>query len=123
MKTKRKILPVLLTAGVALTTSSVMVSAEVNPFVSQEIISSYQVAEANAGLKAEGRCGEGKCGANAADKQDVSDKAGANPDKTFKAEGRCGEAKCGANASDKQDISDGPGDSPDAGFTDKVNEQ
>jgi len=121
MKTKRKILPVLLTAGVALTASSAMVSAEVNPFVSQEIISGYQVAESNAGLKAEGRCGEAKCGANASDKLEAGDKVTSNPDKTFKAEGRCGEGKCGANAADKQDISDGPGSS-DGGFTDQVKE-
>ncbi len=110
MKIKRTILPVLLTAGVALTASSAIVSAEVNPFVSQELIAGYQVAEANAGLKAEGRCGEAKCGANAADKLEKGDKVTSNPDKTFKAEGRCGEGKCGANALDKAEISDSPGD-------------
>jgi len=110
MNTKRKILPVLLTAGVALTASSAMVSADVNPFVSQEMISAYQVAESNSGLNAEGRCGEAKCGANASDKLEVGDKVTSNPDKTFKAEGRCGEGKCGANAADKAGIADGPGD-------------
>ena len=94
----------------ALSALSAIVNADANPFVSQEVISGYQVAESNAGLKAEGRCGEAKCGANATDKANVSDKLGnGNEDKHFKAEGRCGEAKCGANATDKANVSDKPG--------------
>lgn len=122
MNTQKKILPVMLSVGVALTAMSGGVNADVNPFVSQELTLGHQLAEANAGLKAEGRCGEGKCGANAADKIDVSDKAGSNPDKTFKAEGRCGEGKCGANAADKLDISEEAG-SPDVGFTNEAEKQ
>lgn len=112
----------LLTAGVALTAMSGAVNAEANPFASYDMTTGYQLTDAGtAGFKAEGRCGEGKCGANAADKQKIADKAGA-PDVGFKTEGRCGEGKCGANAADKLNIADEPG-GPDVGFNEQVKNQ
>lgn len=124
MNNQKKILPVLLTAGVALTTMSGVVNAEANPFASHELTTGYQLAETNAGLKAEGRCGEAKCGANASDKIDVADKPrGPTAASGLKAEGRCGEGKCGANAADKLKIADEPGTAPDVGFTNEVKNQ
>jgi len=48
-------------------------SADANPFGMTELSSGYQVAM-------EGKCGEGKCGGDKADK-----------------EGKCGEGKCGGS--------------------------
>ena len=112
MNTQHKILPVVLSAGVALTAMSGLVSAETNPFSSQTLSAGYQLAES--GFKKEGKCGEAKCGANAADKLDKA--AGPGDTKSgFKQEGKCGEAKCGANAADKLDKAAGPGDT-ESGF-------
>ena len=97
MKTTKRILPVMLTAGVALTAMSGAAIAAENPFAAQELTAGYQLAES--GFKKEGNCGEGKCGANAADK--VKSEAAGEAKPGFKAEGKCGEAQCGANAADK----------------------
>jgi len=80
MNNQKKTLQVLLAAGVALTAISGVVNAEVNPFASYEITTGYQLADA--GFKAEGCCGEGKCGANAADKLNVADEP-SGPDVGF----------------------------------------
>ncbi|MBL1319789.1 MAG: low-complexity protein [Methylophaga sp.] len=86
----------ILTAGLAL--SPLLASADTNPFSSAELSSGYlQLAEGKCGgnmkkdaeakcganKKAEGKCGEAKCGAN-----------------KKKAEGKCGEGKCGAKKID-----------------------
>lgn len=72
-----------LTAGLALSPS--MVQADSNPFVTTELNSGYvQLAE--------GKCGEGKCGA--ADGKDAEGKCGAGDKDT---EGKCGEGKCGGS--------------------------
>ena len=52
-----------------------------NPFAAQPLLAGYQLAQVD--KKADGKCGEAKCGADK--------KAG---DK--KKDGKCGEAKCGA---------------------------
>lgn len=56
-------------------------AASDNPFAAKQLSAGYQLAQAD--KKADGKCGEGKCGANkpAADK---------------KKDGKCGEGKCGA---------------------------
>jgi len=110
MKMQKKILPVMLTAGVALTAMSGVIAAE-NPFAVQELTAGYQLAES--GFKKEGNCGEGKCGANAADK--AKTEAAGEAKSGFKTEGKCGEAKCGANAADKLDKATSPGDT-ESGF-------
>jgi uncharacterized low-complexity protein len=53
-----------------------------NPFVATDLGTGYQVASKDA----EGKCGEGKCGADKAGKE---------------AEGKCGEGKCGEDAATK----------------------
>ncbi len=70
-------------------TLSNVARAEQNPFGVTELSSGYmQLAEAKAEgtekAKEEGKCGEGKCGA---DKK--------------KKDGKCGEGKCGADKKDK----------------------
>ena len=56
-------------------------NAAENPFAMSDLSSGYVVAEMEEGkAKAEGKCGEGKCGG----------------DKTKK-EGKCGEGKCGGD--------------------------
>ena len=71
-----------------------------NPFAAKQLQSGYQLAQAD--KKAEGKCGEAKCGA---DKQATEKKAdgkcgeakcGAEKKMDKKADGKCGEAKCGA---------------------------
>lgn len=49
--------------------------------------------------KADGKCGEGKCGADAKDMNKKADGScgGHAMDMDKKADGKCGEAKCGAN--------------------------
>lgn len=70
-------------AFVASLALSPLASAAENPFEVRALSSGYEVAEKGA----EGKCGEGKCGAEAA-----AGKA--------KAEGKCGEGKCGAEAAE-----------------------
>ena len=68
---------IALTLGAVVVGSASLVSADVqaNPFEFQQLVSGYQLDAA------EGKCGEGKCGA---------------ADKKASAEGKCGEGKCGA---------------------------
>jgi uncharacterized low-complexity protein len=57
-----------------------------NPFSAKSLKSGYQVAQqAEPAKKTDGKCGEGKCGA---DKKAAEAK---------KADGKCGEGKCGAD--------------------------
>ncbi|EMR12688.1 low-complexity protein [Methylophaga lonarensis MPL] len=76
-----------LTAGLVL--SPAAVHADSNPFATAELTSGYmQLAKHHA----EGKCGEGKCGA--ADGKDAEGKCGAGDKDT---EGKCGEGKCGGS--------------------------
>jgi uncharacterized low-complexity protein len=82
--------------------------AQASLFSTADLASGYMVAQATPATPAkpaEGKCGEGKCGAECMKK--MSDKgmkesdAKAQCDK-MKAEGKCGEGKCGADK-DKKD--------------------
>lgn len=76
--------PIAAAVGAAFTVNLAMISlaSTENPFAATDIGMGYQVAEQHAG-KSEGKCGEGKCGAN-----------------RKPAEGKCGEGKCGAGRRD-----------------------
>jgi len=73
------IIGTLATSAISL---SVSANTDINPFAMQQLASGYM-------LLAEGKCGEGKCGADKASK--TEGKCGA--DKAAKAEGKCGEDK------------------------------
>jgi uncharacterized low-complexity protein len=73
-----------LSAAMLLGAASATVSAAENPFASQSLESGYQVAGHHAEKSAEGKCGEGKCGAKS------------------EAEGKCGEGKCGGAKSESE---------------------
>ena len=78
MSQKFNLKPLAIAAGTALVTSlasTTVANAAENPFVMSELSGGYMVAE-----MAEGKCGEGKCGA----------------EKKMDKEGKCGEGKCGA---------------------------
>ena len=61
-----------------------------NPFATTELKTGYKVAS-----KAEGKCGEGKCGGEK--KADGEGKCGGDKDKKADGEGKCGEGKCGGD--------------------------
>ncbi|MBQ0753791.1 MAG: hypothetical protein KBT87_05290 [Gammaproteobacteria bacterium] len=96
-----KLNPLAAAVGVAFMASafSAPVTAAENPFATSDLGAGYQVAgdmegkcgegKCGADKKAEGKCGEGKCGA---DKKSEG-KCGADK----KGEGKCGEGKCGAD--------------------------
>jgi uncharacterized low-complexity protein len=66
-----------------------LANASENPFAIQKANGTMQLAEADKNM--EGKCSDGKCGANKM-------KEGACSAATGKAkEGKCGEGKCGAN--------------------------
>jgi uncharacterized low-complexity protein len=69
-------------AAFAVNLAATSIASAANPFAAIDLGAGYQVAEQNAG-KAEGKCGEGKCGVN-----------------KKPAEGKCGEGKCGAGRMD-----------------------
>jgi uncharacterized low-complexity protein len=82
MSQKNPIKPLAIAVGAALATSlaaTAPASAAENPFAMSELSSGYMVAE-----MAEGKCGEGKCGAK----------------QTAVKEGKCGEGKCGMKMMD-----------------------
>jgi uncharacterized low-complexity protein len=85
-------------AFVASMAAAPIVSAAENPFALSGLTSGYQVAD-NHGAKpaakpAEGKCGEGKCGAKAGAKPMDGKCGGAAKMK----DGKCGEGKCGNKA-------------------------
>ena len=69
-------------AAFAVNLATISVASAANPFAASDLGTGYQVAEQHEG-KIEGKCGEGKCGAN-----------------KKPAEGKCGEGKCGAGRMD-----------------------
>ena len=90
-KITRKPLAIALGAAFVTTLASAPIAnAAENPFAMSELSSGYQVADSHMEGgdkgKAEGKCGEGKCG---------GDKAEAEGGDKAKAEGKCGEGKCG----------------------------
>ena len=85
--------PLAIALGAAFVTSlagAPVANAAENPCAMSELAGGYMVADSHAAggdkAKAEGKCGEGKCGGN---KAEGGDKA--------KAEGKCGEGKCGGD--------------------------
>lgn len=83
----QKLSPIAAAIGTAFAvnlTAISLASATENPFGSRVLTNGYQVADHKEG-KAEGKCGEGKCGAG------MKKSAG---------EGKCGEGKCGVGRMD-----------------------
>jgi len=102
---KNKLSPIALALGTCFAVSlsaSPVVNAADNPFAATQLSNGYMVAD-----KAEGKCGEGKCGdkkdaeGKCGDKKDAEGKCGDKKDAEGKcgdkkdAEGKCGEGKCG----------------------------
>ena len=80
-------------------------AASENPFAIKSLSSGYQVADNHADKAKDGKCGEGKCGAEMKDgaktdakmkdgKCGAEMKDGAKTDAKMK-DGKCGEGKCG----------------------------
>jgi uncharacterized low-complexity protein len=88
MKSKRNRNTVAALAGSAFVTTlglaGAAYAADTNPFQADDLTGGYLLTAAP---DAEGKCGEGKCGAAGDDKDG--------------AEGKCGEGKCGADSDDK----------------------
>jgi uncharacterized low-complexity protein len=88
----KKINPLLPAIGAvfAATVLSPLASAADSPFAMQKLSGGYQLAAADtAEKKMDGKCGEGKCGA---DKKAMKKK-----------DGKCGEGKCGADKMKNKD--------------------
>ena len=93
---------IALTLGAVVVGSTSFISADVqaNPFEFQQMVTGYQVDAT------EGKCGEGKCGGHAKNKDDKAKKEGkcgegkCGGDGKAKKEGKCGEGKCGGDAKD-----------------------
>lgn len=97
------------TAAVTLALSGAAQAGETNPFSATSLQGGYQLAE-----NAEGRCGEGRCGGDAAPRERSSkDRSGegrcggnaASGDKA--SEGRCGEGRSGSGATSGEKASEG----------------
>ncbi|MCE1240425.1 MAG: hypothetical protein LWW83_10935 [Azonexaceae bacterium] len=101
MKT-RQIVSLAIGSAVAAAAFAPLAQAADNPFAVKPLTAGYQLAQAD--KKADGKCGEAKCGA---------DKKAAEK----KRDGKCGEAKCGADkkADKKADGSCGADKKKDAG--------
>lgn len=105
MNVTKKSIALAVGGAFALSLSAATVSAAENPFAIKTLSSGYQVADNHADKGADGKCGEGKCGAEkkahdgkcgegkcGAEKKAADGKCGA--DKKA-ADGKCGEGKCG----------------------------
>ena len=88
MTTSTKAVALAVSSAFLLTIGAASVSAAENPFAIKSLSSGYQVADNHADNHADkakdGKCGEGKCGAEM-EKTDAKAK-----------DGKCGEGKCGA---------------------------
>jgi len=80
---KQKLVSLAIGSAFAAIALTPVVHAADNPFAAKQLSAGYQLAQAD--KKADGKCGEAKCGA---DKAMETDK---------KADGKCGEGKCGAD--------------------------
>ena len=85
MNKTNKTIALALTGVFALSIAATSINAAENPFAIKSLSSGYQVAEHHEKAK-DGKCGEGKCGADM--KKEVAEKA---------KDGKCGEGKCGAD--------------------------
>jgi len=102
----KKLTPVAAALGTAFALSiatSPVAADSANPFGMSDLVSGYSTAMGD--KPAEGKCGEGKCGADkkageakcGADKAKTATEGKCGADKAKKAvEGKCGEGKCGA---------------------------
>lgn len=101
MNTSNKTIALALSGAFALSIAATTVNAAENPFAIKSLSSGYQVAEHHE-KGADGKCGEGKCGA---EKKEMKDgkcgegKCGAEKkaDAEKMKDGKCGEGKCGAD--------------------------
>jgi uncharacterized low-complexity protein len=84
MKSSNKVVALAVSSAFALSISATTLNAKENPFAIKSLSSGYQVADHHEKAK-DGKCGEGKCGAE-------MKKEGAKEMK----DGKCGEGKCGA---------------------------
>jgi uncharacterized low-complexity protein len=81
-----KAVALAVSSALVLSIGAATVSAAENPFAIKSLSSGYQVADHHEKAK-DGKCGEGKCGAE-------MKKEGAKTDAKAK-DGKCGEGKCG----------------------------
>lgn len=88
MKISQKSIALAVGGAFALSLGTAAIAASSNPFEIKTLSSGYQVADNHAEKGADGKCGEGKCGAEKA----KDGKCGAEKAK----DGKCGEGKCGA---------------------------
>ncbi len=88
---KKNLSPLAAAVGAAFIASASLTpvaSASDNPFAAEQLGAGYNLAAEDAEEKAgEGKCGEGKAGAEGKCGEDGKEKAGK--------EGKCGEGKCG----------------------------
>ncbi len=86
--------------GAAFLATSVapLASADANPFAATQLTTGYDLANYGAH---EGKCGEGKCGGDKADKEGKCGEGKCGGDKADK-EGKCGEGKCGGDKAGKE---------------------
>ncbi len=83
--TSSKAVALAVTSAFVLSIGAATVNAAENPFAIKSLSSGYQVADNHADKAKDGKCGEGKCGAEM--KKEGAEKA---------KDGKCGEGKCGA---------------------------
>ena len=98
MSNKTVIKPLAIALGATFVTSlagTTIANAAENPFSMTELPSGYMVAD-----KAEGKCGEGKCGGKS-EKEGKCGEGKCGEGKSEK-EGKCGEGKCGEGKSKKE---------------------
>jgi uncharacterized low-complexity protein len=92
MSVTKKSIALAVSGAFALSLGTAAIAASENPFEIKTLSSGYQVADNHADKSADGKCGEGKCGAEkAADGKCGEGKCGADKTK----DGKCGEGKCG----------------------------
>jgi len=92
MSVTKKSIALALGGAFALSLGTAAIAATDNPFEIKTLSSGYQVADNHADKSADGKCGEGKCGAEKAkDGKCGEGKCGADKTK----DGKCGEGKCG----------------------------
>jgi uncharacterized low-complexity protein len=93
MTTSTKAIALAVSSAFVLSIGATAVNAAENPFAIKSLSSGYQVADNHADKAKDGKCGEGKCGAEKAkDGKCGEGKCGAEKAK----DGKCGEGKCGA---------------------------
>lgn len=80
--TQRSLAPLAIASALAAVTLSPVATAADSPFAVKPLSAGYQLAQAD--KKADGKCGEAKCGAEKRSAEKKKD-------------GKCGEAKCGAD--------------------------